>query len=79
MGASIGMLGAEKLKQKINSIFKAHGLTVKVEVNKKVVNYLNVNHRLNANSSSETMFNAAKLARALIRRCSRGGNFWRYK
>ena len=91
---------AEKLKQKISSIFKANGLTVKVEVNKKVVNYLNVslslldgshrdymkpgqvinyvhvdsnhppivtksigqgvNHRLNANSSNEAMFEAAK-------------------
>ena len=91
---------AEKLKQKISNIFKAYGLKVKVEVNKKVVDYLNVtlnlldgshrdfmkpgqilnyvhvesnhppivtknigqgvNHRLNANSSSEAMFNAAK-------------------
>ena len=91
---------AEKLKQKISRIFKAHDLTVKVEVNKRVVNYLNVtlnlldgshrdymkpgqvidyvhvesnhppivaksigkgvNHRLNANSSSEAMFDAAK-------------------
>ena len=91
---------AEKLKQKISEIFKAHDLTVKVEVNKRVVNYLNVtlnlmdgshrdymkpgqvidyvhvdsnhpptvtksigqgvNHRLNANSSSEAMFEAAK-------------------
>ena len=91
---------AEKLKQKISNIFKAYGLTVKVEVNKKVVNYLNVtlslldgsyrdymkpgntinyvhvlsnhppsvtksigkgiNHRLNANSSSREMFDAAK-------------------
>ena len=91
---------AEKLKQKISTIFKAHNLTVKVEVNKRVVNYLNVtlnlmdgshrdfmkpgqvidyvhvesnhpptvtksigqgvNHRLNVNSSSEAMFEAAK-------------------
>ena len=32
----------EKLKQDISKVFKAFGLTVKVEVNKKVVNYLNV-------------------------------------
>ena len=91
---------AEKLKQKISDIFKTYGLKVKVEVNKKVVDYLNVslnlldgshrdfmkpgqvlnyvhvesnhppivtkcigqgvNHRLNANSSSEAMFDAAK-------------------
>ena len=91
---------AEKLKQRICGIFKSVGLTVKVEVNKKVVNYLNVtlslvdgshrdymkpgnvinyvhvlsnhppsviksiskgvNHRLNANSSSKEMFDAAK-------------------
>ena len=91
---------AEKLKQDISKVFKAFGLTVKVEVNKKVVNYLNVtldltdgshrdymkpgqvikyvhvdsnhppcvkksigqgvNHRLYANSSSKTMFDAAK-------------------
>ena len=91
---------AEKLKQSISKIFKDLGLTVKIEVNKKVVNYLNVtlspldgsyrdymkpgnvidyvhvksnhpssvtkaigkgiNHRLNANSSSKEMFDAAK-------------------
>ena len=91
---------AEKLKQDISKVFKAFGLTVKVEVNKKRVNYLNVtldltdgsyrdymkpgqvikyvhvdsnhppcvtksigegvNHRLNANSSNERMFEAAK-------------------
>ena len=33
---------AEKLKQKISNIFKAYGLTVKVEVYKKVVDFLNV-------------------------------------
>ena len=91
---------AERLKQKISDIFKVYGLKVKVEVNKKVVDYLNVtlnlldgshrdftkpgqvinyvhvesnhppavtksigkgvNYRLNANSSSEAMFDAAK-------------------
>ena len=91
---------AERLKQRISGIFKSVGLTVKVEVNKRVVNYLNVtlslldgshrdymkpgnvisyvhvlsnhppsvtksigkgvNHRLNANSSSKEMFDAAK-------------------
>ena len=33
---------AEKLKQSISKVFKDLGLTVKIEVNKKVVNYLNV-------------------------------------
>ena len=33
---------AEGLKQKISRVFQAEGLTVKVEVNKKVVDYLNV-------------------------------------
>ena len=33
---------AEKLKQKISNIFKAYGLAVKVEVNKKVVTFLNM-------------------------------------
>ena len=33
---------AEQLKQKISSVFQAEGLTVKVEVNKKVVDFLNV-------------------------------------
>ena len=91
---------AEKLKQDISTVFQTFNLKVKVEVNKKVVNYLNVtldltdgsyrdymkpgqvikyvhvdsnhppcvtksigegvNHRLNANSSSEAMFDAAK-------------------
>ena len=33
---------AERLKQKISNVFQAEGLTVKVEVNKKVVDFLNV-------------------------------------
>ena len=33
---------AERLKQNISRVFQAEGLTVKVEVNKKVVDYLNV-------------------------------------
>ena len=46
---------AEKLKQDISKVFKAFGLTVKVEVNKKVVNYLNVTLDLTDGSHRDYM------------------------
>ena len=46
---------AEKMKQKISDVFKAHGLRVKVEVNKKVVDFLNVTLNLHDGSHRDYM------------------------
>ena len=46
---------AEKLKQKISNVFKTYGLAVKVEVNKKRVNFLNVSLDLTDGSHRDYM------------------------